>query len=124
MQEDKNIPLHHVVKTSNITLTVGLNAENVPVSIKWFAEDSPDTPEPRDCKAMLLSLFDKSHRDTLKIDLWTTDLQMIEMDRLMYHTLKGLADTYGKATQNRELSREMQAFARYFGEKTEILPKE
>jgi hypothetical protein len=41
----------------------------------------------------------------------------------MYQTLRGLADTYYRATQNRELATDMQQFVQYFGEKTEILPK-
>ena len=72
---------------------------------------------------MLLSLFDKDHKDTLKLDLWTPEMQINEMDKFMYQTLKALADTYFKATKNRDLANEMQKFVMYFGEKTEVLPK-
>jgi hypothetical protein len=43
------------------------------------------------------------------------------MDRFFFQTLRGMADTYFKATQNRELAVDMQRFVQYFGEKTEIL---
>ena len=33
---------------------------------------------------MLLSLFDKDDLDTLKIDLWTKDMQVMEMDRFWH----------------------------------------
>ena len=110
-----------VVRTSKIEIEVGLNKENVPVAIDWQAVDNPDTPSPQACKAMLLSVFDAKTLETLKIDLWTTDLQVMEMDRLIYYTMRGLADTYFKATQNQEMASAMQQFAQYFGEKTEIL---
>src|SRR5690606_26830737 len=113
-----------VKKSSEIKIRVGLNDQGFPVKIQWIAEDNPSAKKHQDCKAMLLSMFDESTRDTLKIDFWTTEMQVVEMDRFMYQTLRGLADTYMKATQNRELATEMQQFVRYFGEKTEILPKE
>ena len=113
-----------VKKTSAIHIEVGLNEQNVPVRIDWKAEDNPNTQEAQECKAMLLSLFDKEHRDTMKIDLWTTEMQVIEMDRFFFQTLRGLADTYMRATQNTELANEFRRFVQYFGEKTEVIPKE
>lgn len=112
-----------IVKESAITITVGLNAENVPVSIAWQADDNPNASQPEPCKAILLALFEAQTRETLRIDLWTKDFQVLEMDRMMYFTLRGLADTYFRATQNRELASDFQQFVQYFGEKTEILPK-
>ena len=67
--------------------------------------------------------FDNDTKDTMKIDLWTTKMQVNEMDRFFFQTLRAMADTYFKATQNREMAVDMQRFAQYFGEKTEIIPK-
>ena len=77
----------------------------------------------QDSKALLLSFFDRQSKDTLKIDLWTVDMQVAEMDRFFFQTLRSLADTYFRATQNKELAADMQRFVQYFGEKTEIIPK-
>lgn len=112
----------NVKRYSEIKIKVGLDAKNVPIELKWEAEDNPSDKETI-CKGMLLSLFDKESKDTLKIDLWTTEMQVMEMDRFFYQTLRGLADTYFKATQNQKLSADMQKFVQYFGEQTEILPK-
>lgn len=112
-----------VKKTSEMKIRIGLNAANVPVKIKWRSDDSND-PKSKEAKAMLLSFFDKDTLDTLKIDLWTSDLQVMEMDRFMFQTLRALTDTYYKATQNKELAVEMQKFVQYFGERTEIIKKE
>ena len=110
-----------IVKSSDITLRVGLNAENVPVRIEWGASDRNDGAL-EECKAMAVALFDREHRDTLRIDLWTKEMQVIEMDRFVYQTLKSLSQTYLRATQNKELAEEMAKFAHYFGQKTEIVP--
>ena len=111
-----------VDNTKNIVISVGLDAKNVPVHMEWQA-DASSSKEPVECKAMLLSLFDKEHRDTLKIDLWTNEMQVAEMDRFFYQTLRGLADTYFNATKNHKLANEMRHFVEYFGEQTEVLPK-
>ena len=113
-----------VSKTSKINIEVGLTEDNIPVEMTWESDDNPSGKTPKECKALLLSVFDKENKETLKIDLWTTEMQVVEMDRFFYQTLRALADTYFKATQNKELATDMRRFVQYFGEKTEILPKE
>ncbi|MDX1478988.1 MAG: gliding motility protein GldC, partial [Saprospiraceae bacterium] len=73
---------------------------------------------------MLVSFFDKASKDTLKIDLWTKEMQVAEMDRFIYHSIKAMADTYYKSTGNRQLASAMQQFATYFGEEAEIIPRQ
>lgn len=104
-----------------IKITVSLDDKNMPEKITW---DATDNPKPKVCKAMLLSLFDDENRDTLKIDLWTKEMQMVEMDRFMYQNLKALADTYFRATKNNELATQMRQFAQFFGEETKSIAKE
>lgn len=112
-----------VVRTSEIKIKVGLDSSNMPVLMEWQAADSENPGTTQPCKAFLLSLFDPETKDTLRIDLWTKEMQVVEMDRFFYQTLRSLADTYFKATQNRELAIDMQRFVQYFGEKTEAIPK-
>ncbi len=119
--EDKTKPI--IVKTSEIKIRVGLNAENTPSKMEWMADNNPEGPQWSETKAMFLALFDKEHKDTLKIDIWTQEMQVIEMDRMVYQTIRALADTYFKATQNTELANQMQQFAQFFGEQVEIIPK-
>ncbi len=68
--------------------------------------------------------FSARHKETLKIDLWTKDMQVLEMDRFFYQTLRGLADTYFRATQNKQVAEDMQRFVQYFGEQTGAVPKD
>lgn len=108
-------------KNSSIIINVGLSDTKIPEKISWKSV-SPDGDSPeQDCKAFLLSIFDKESKETLKIDLWTREMQVAEMDRLIYYTLKGLSETYKNATHNTELANEMMSFVKHFGQKTEIL---
>lgn len=112
-----------VVRTSDIRIRIGLDKENLPVAMEWESSDQAGGGSPQACKAMLLSLFDEESKDTLKIDLWTRKMQVMEMDRFFYQTLRSLAETYFRATQNKDLAVEMQKFVHYFGEQTEVFPK-
>ncbi len=109
------------MRSSNITLEIQLDETKTPEKIFWEAEDNNNGTQRREVKAMLLSLFDKESLDTFKIDLWTKEMQVSEMDRLMYYTLKGLADSYIRSTNNQELANQMQNFVQFFGEQTKIL---
>ncbi|MEM9258671.1 MAG: gliding motility protein GldC [Bacteroidota bacterium] len=111
-----------VKKRSTISVEVGLNADQMPVQLKWSASDKPGPSEA--CKGMLLALFNEQTKETMKIDLWTKDMQVVEMDRFMYQTLRGLADTYNKATGNTELANQMQQFVFFFGQATGAIPKQ
>ena len=112
-----------VKKTSEISVKVGLNENNVPVKLEWKSDNDPQKRGYLECKALLLSFFDKDSRDTMKIDLWTTEMQIMEMDRFFYQSLRAMSDTYFKATKNNQLASDMQRFVQYFGEQTKILPK-
>ena len=50
-------------KKSTISIDVFLNEEKHPGRIKWNSTDNPEGTEDMECKAMLLSLFDKQHLD-------------------------------------------------------------
>ena len=102
-----------------IRININLDEVQVPEKIEWDADDHAGGA--KDCKAMLLSLFDEQSKETLKIDLWTKEMQVAEMDRFFFQTLRALADTYFKATQNAELATDMQRFVQYFGERTKII---
>ena len=107
---------------SQIQIEITLDENKHPSDIKWQAEDSPN--KENTSKAMLLSFFDKESLETLKIDLWTTEMQVDEMDRFFFNTLKAMADTYYRSTNNEKLASQMQSFAHFFGQEIGLIEKE
>lgn len=107
---------------SEINLTVALDENKIPSKIELVSSDSK-SQNPTEVKAFLLSVFEKSTMDTLKIDLWTKEMQISEMDTFMFHTIKAMADTYKRATNNTQMANDMMKFAHYFGEQTQVIPK-
>ena len=112
------------MQEKEIKIKVVLDDRNTPESIFWQADDQPGTLKGYLVRLFCSLYFDKEHLDTFKLDLWTKDLQVNEMDKFMFQTLRGLVDTYYKATNNGELANELQRFVHYFGEKTGIIEPE
>jgi len=110
------------MKKSEIKIEISLDENKHPSKIEWQADDDLKKVK-HDSKAMLLSFFEKESLETLRIDLWTSEMQVNEMDRFFFHTLKAMCDTYYRATNNEKLAAQMQNFTRYFGEETGIIPK-
>lgn len=111
-----------VVKTSEIEIKVGLNENNLPVAMKWSAEDGGMKDSP--AKAMLLSLWDPNQKNTMKIDLWTKDMSVEEMKQFFHQTLLTLSDTFEKATGEHNICEDLRDYCYHFAEKMEILPEE
>lgn len=109
--------------SSHITIDVTLDEDRVPSKITWTATDQPGM-DAVEAKAFILALFEKEHNDTMRVDLWTKEMQVVEMDRFFYHTIKSMADTYMRATGNNKLAGALQQFATYFGQETEVIPKD
>jgi gliding motility-associated protein GldC len=106
-----------ITKQSEIRFKIGLDKQNVPIDIKWQATDSKNQ-ELRDCKSIMLSIWDASQRETLKIDLWTPEMTTDEMHSHFFQTLLSLADSYHRATKNPYVKEEVKAFAEQLAKKT------
>ena len=109
-----------IAKQSDINISVSLNEEKLPVAISWKADDS-GVEGMRQSKAVMLALFDKKDQTTMRIDLWTQEMMVEEMQLFFYETLASMADTYERATNDNELAGDMRNFARDFGKRVNVL---
>lgn len=116
LEEDK------IVKTSEIKVKVGLNANNLPIAMKWSAEDGGISEAP--AKAFLLSLWDPKDNNTMKIDLWVKDMSVEEMKQFFHQTLLTMADTFEKATGEHNITEDLRDYCYHFADKMNILPEE
>lgn len=106
-----------IAKTSEIRFKVGLSDKNVPLDIKWLATDSQNN-ELRDCKSIMISIWDAVQRETLRIDLWTNEMTTDEMHSQFFQTLLSMTDSYARATGNQMAKEEMKKFAEQLAKKT------
>ena len=110
-----------IVKTSNIEVKVGLNENNLPISMKWTAPDGSITDAP--AKAMLLSIWDPKENNTMKIDLWTKDMSVEEMKQFFHQTLLSLSDSFERATGEKNITEDLRDYCLHFADKMKILPE-
>ena len=101
------------MKQSTISIDVTLDKDRIPDQITWKATDST-AEQGQKAKAMMLSFWDGADKAALRIDLWTKDMMVDEMGDFFYQTFMAMADTYDRATSNKDLVMEMKGFAKSF----------
>jgi gliding motility-associated protein GldC len=101
--------------TSTIRIDVESDEHGV-AAIRWEADDAPE-PGAQSANAMILALWDPDHRNALRIDLWTREMTVDDMNDFVFQTLLSLADTYRAATNDDAMMAEIKIFARQFAER-------
>lgn len=104
------------MKTSEIVIKVTLDEKNIPETIHWKATDLNED-QWNETKSMMLSLWDTAENNTMRIDLWTKDFRIDEMDQHFFQTLITLAESYKKATNNTFIVNEMKTFCNNMAKK-------
>lgn len=102
-------------RTADIRLSVQMDDDGIE-AIKWEADEGPAAGE-QSASAMLLALWDEERRNALRIDLWTKEMSVDDMNDFFFQTLLTLGDTYRNATNDASLASEIKLFARDFAEK-------
>lgn len=98
---------------STITIKVDLDQNKVPETIKWKATDS-SVEDFRKSKALMLSFWDGNDKAALRMDLWTKEMRVDEMADFYFQTLMTMADSFDRATHQRELVDSLKKFAEDF----------
>lgn len=102
-------------KTSNITIQVGLDENNIPEELHWEASETGE--KAAEAKAILMSIWDEKAKETLRIDLWTKEMRVDEMKHFFHQTLVSMADTLERATSEDKMAADMRDFCHHFAEK-------
>jgi len=103
---------------SEIKIAVELDENRVPEKMQWTARDGGVAKE--SAKAMLLSLWDAKQQESVRIDLWTKDMPVDEMQVFIHQTLVGMTDSFMRATGDEKMGATMKDFCDYFAEKLNL----
>ena len=107
--------------TSEIKFTVGLDENKIPEKLAWDAQDGGIENE--ETKAVLISVWDAKKKETLKMDLWTKDMPLEDMQHFFHQTLLSMSDTFYRATNDEKMTATMRDFCEYFAEKLNLIKK-
>ena len=105
--------------SSEINLKINLDANKVPEKMEWKATDLANEYE--EIKALLLSMWDPKENNSLRIDLWTKEMNTDEMKFFFHQTLLTMADTYERSTGDNQLAEDLRDFCFYFAKQTKII---
>jgi gliding motility-associated protein GldC len=101
-------------RTAEIKLTVDLDDDDVPAQIVWEASESQGAG-PTPCHSMMLSLWDGDRKTIAAIDLWIKNMTIDDMNLYFYQAIHQMAETYLRATQNKEIAKSIHDFGERFG---------
>ncbi len=110
-------------KTSEIKFNIQLDEQSIPDKIFWNATDA-ENKDDKECRAVMLALWDHNEKNGMSIDLWTKEMTVQEMNLFFFQTMLTMSDTFERATHNKEVSDDIRKFAQNFLEKIKKQEKE
>jgi gliding motility-associated protein GldC len=107
-----------MAKKTEINITVELDENNLPLSMKWTSNDNN---QGGDSKAMFLSLWDEKEKNSLHLQLWVKEMMLDEMKQFIHQTLLSQSDTIKRATGEEKLAASLYNYAHEFALQAGIL---
>lgn len=85
-----------------------MDKDRIPEKITWDA-DEKSGEEISETKAIALALWDEAQKNTLRIDLWTKDMEVNDMKRFYIDCIGGMAQSVLNATGDEFMAQELNA---------------
>ena len=105
--------------TSRITIDVTTDENQVPVAMEWTAEDGGI--QNQNASAMALSMWNPKEFAAMRMDLWTKDMSVEEMRSFLVQTMMTLADTYERATSDKDHAQAIRGFTEELAKRIGVL---
>ncbi|MGV6861238.1 MAG: gliding motility protein GldC [Putridiphycobacter sp.] len=109
-----------MTKKSHINIEIETNENNVPEAIHWTAQDGG--VENAEAKAMILAFWDKQEQNAMRIDLWDKEMTVDDMKKFFHQTLLTMADSFERATGEKNISEDLRDYCYHFADKMGIMP--
>ena len=103
------------MKESKLIVNVSLDENKIPEKLQWEATDGGQ--ELSESKAAFLSFWDLKTKETLRIDLWTKEMESDEMKHFFHQTLLSMSDTLERAIGEDKMAGDLRDFCHHFSEK-------
>ena len=100
-----------------ITFEVELDENNLPTSINMITSEE----ENPNIRSIILSAWDSKLNESLRIDLWTKNMMVNDMNIMFHQSLIGMANSLQRSTGNIKLSNALKDYCAFFAEQTKIL---
>lgn len=104
-----------MAKKSEIKISVELDENKIPEKINWTAPDGGIENE--STSLLMLNVWDANTKECLKIDLWTKELPINELQTFYLQTIASMAESYERATSDTETGDFLRKMAAEFSNK-------
>ncbi len=105
---------------TKLVFTTTTDENTIPEKLEWEADNN----QKKECKAAMLSFWDKATQSTERVDLWTKEMPVGEMKLFIYQSILTSADALARATGDEGAAHELRQFAHEWGFKQEIIKYE
>ena len=95
------------MKNSEIIFKINLDEKNIPKTIEWDATDK-EAEGLESTNSISLNVWDNLNNSTLRIDLWTEKMSVVEMKRFYIDILGGMGQTILNSTGDEYISEEIK----------------
>ena len=99
-------------RKTDITLRVTLDENQTPELKQWSAPAGGIKKQ--QMEAFFLSTWDKDSQESARIDLWTKEMTVDQMQVFVHQTLVGIRESYLRATEDAQMAEAMQQFCDFF----------
>jgi gliding motility-associated protein GldC len=100
------------MKRSELHFSIELDDQNIPDKIFWLATDNNPEEKVYETKGIAVSIWDHASKNTLKLDLWTKEMEVDEMKKFSIETLVGMGETLRGATGDEYMANEIAELAK------------
>ena len=90
--------IYYSMKRTELHFSIELDDKNIPDKIFWLATDNNPEEKVYETKGIAVSIWDQDQKNTMKLDLWTKEMQVDEMKKFCIEMLVGLGETLKVAT--------------------------
>ena len=97
---------------SEINIQIELDDNKIPEKLTWSAVDGGIKNEPT--PLLMLNVWDAKTKECLKIDLWTKELPVNELQSFYHQTLIAMSSSYERATSDKKTADFLKEMAEEF----------
>ena len=101
----------------SLKFNIEIDENHLPLSIGMESKDIHE----KNIKALLVSAWESTKKETLRVDLWTKDMPINEMFIMYHQTLMSMANTLEKSTGHDKLAGALKDYCEFFAEQTKII---
>jgi len=101
-----------------IIFEMTMDENHLPEKISWASDDSEGH---RESQALMISIWDKKDKNTMRVDLWDKEFTTDEMKMFFVQSLLTMNDTLERATGDTELCKGIRAFGTELGKRMGVI---